>query len=84
VKWPRDLDIRSGAFVLFGFVVIVTFGGLASIAVACRIFRTSCIADSPPALESIRSLVENVIAVLLALMAGGTTRGPPKPPDLPG
>jgi hypothetical protein len=78
VKLPRDVDVRSLAAILFAFVVIITFGGLATIAIMCRVFGTSCIADSPAALDTIKSLVENIVAILLALMAGTAVRPPPK------
>jgi hypothetical protein len=80
VKLPRDVDVRSLAAVLFGFVVVIVFGGIAAVAIACRIFGTSCIADSAGALETVRGLTENIIAILLALMAGTAGRPPKEPP----
>jgi hypothetical protein len=80
VRFPRDVDIRSGAFCLFAFVVIVTFSTLGAVGIACRVFNNpnACFGNSPETLGVIRSWVENMIAVLLALMAGART--PPPPP----
>jgi hypothetical protein len=74
---PRDIDIRSGAFVLFAFVVVLVFSTLSAIGIACRIFgdEAACIAATPEALGTFRGLIENVLAILLALMAGA--RPPP-------
>jgi hypothetical protein len=80
MRLPRDVDVRSLAAILFAFVVVMVFGGLATIAIACRVFGTSCIADSPAALDTIKGLVENIVAILLALMAGTAGR-PPRPPS---
>jgi hypothetical protein len=81
VRLPRDVDIRSGAFVLFAFVVVVTFATFGTISVVCRLNGSSpdCIGNSPESLNVMKGWVENIIAVLLALMAG--TR-PPSPPTL--
>jgi hypothetical protein len=72
VTLPRDLDIRSGAFVLFAFVVVVVFGTLGAVGVACRVFdnATACFGSSPESLAVIKGWVENIISVLLALMVG--------------
>jgi hypothetical protein len=83
VRFPRDLDIRSGAFVLFGFVVVTTFSAIAIVAVACRMRNLSgatelCFSDDPKTMEAIKALIENIVSVLLALMVG--TRPPPLPP----
>jgi hypothetical protein len=79
VRFPRDIDIRSGAFCLFAFVVVVVFSTIAAIGVACRVFgdEAACIAATPEALGTFRSLIENVLAILLALMAGAR----PSPPN---
>jgi hypothetical protein len=80
MRLPRDVDVRSLAAILFAFVVFVVFGGIATVAIACRVFGTSCIADSAAALETVKGLTENIIAILLALMAGTAGRPPPPPP----
>jgi hypothetical protein len=79
VGFPKDIDIRSGAFVLFAFVVVVVFTTIATVGIACRVFgdEAACIAATPEALSTFRSLIENVLAILLALMAGAR---PPSPP----
>jgi hypothetical protein len=76
VHLPRDIDIRSCAFVLFAFVVVVTFGTLAAIGIACRVFgdEAACLAATPEALNVFKGMIENIIAVLLALMAGSRPR----------
>jgi hypothetical protein len=74
VRLPRDVDIRSGAFALFAFVVIITFSGFVVVSVFCRI-AGSCDASSGGLIDTVRGLIENIIAILLALMAGA--RPPP-------
>jgi hypothetical protein len=59
---------------LFAFVVVVTFTGFIVVAVFCRL-ASSCSASSSGLVDTVRTLIENIIAVLLALMAGAR---PPK------
>jgi hypothetical protein len=80
VNLPRDVDIRSLAAILFAFVVVIVFLGIATIGISCRFFGTSCIADNPASVDAIKSLVESIIAILLALMAGTAGRPPPASP----
>lgn len=82
MKLPRDVDVRSLAALLFAFVVVVTFGGIAVLSVLCRVISVAgtCVANSPGALEVLKSLIENIVSILLALMAGTAARGPPPPP----
>jgi hypothetical protein len=75
MQLPRDIDIRSGAFVLFAFVVIVVFGGFIVVSVVCRI-GGGCAASSTGLIETVKGLTENIIGILLALMVGG--RHPPE------
>jgi hypothetical protein len=75
MQLPRDIDIRSCAFVLFAFVVFVIFTGFAVVSVVCRV-SGGCAASSSGLIETVKGLTENIIAVLLALMAGG--RPPPR------
>jgi hypothetical protein len=77
VGFPRDIDIRSGAFVLFAFVVVIIFGGFVLVSVACR-FGVVCGPASTGLIDTIKSLTENIISILLALMVG--TRPPPTTP----
>lgn len=81
MRLPRDVDIRSGAFLLFAFVVVIVFTSLAVISVACRVFgdADACIASgSPEFIGAFTRFIENLISVLLALMVG--TRTPASPP----
>jgi hypothetical protein len=73
---PRDIDIRSCAFLLFAFVVVIVFTALAVIGISCRVFgdQSACLAATPEALSVYKSMIENIIAVLLALMAGTRPR----------
>jgi hypothetical protein len=80
MKLPRDIDIRSGAFVLFAYVVVVTFTGFIVTTTVCRI-TTTCAASSVGLIETVRSLVENIIAILLALMAGARPAALPPPTE---
>jgi hypothetical protein len=75
VQLPRDVDIRSCAFLLFAFVVVVVFTGFVVVSVVCRV-GGGCAASSTGLIETVTGLTENIIAVLLALMAGG--RPPPR------
>jgi hypothetical protein len=77
------VDVRSLAAILFAFVVVVVFGGFVSIAVLCRVTAAACLGSSPVAADTIKSLTENIIAILLALMAGTAGRPPPPPPPPP-
>jgi hypothetical protein len=83
VGFPRDIDIRSGAFVLFAFVVVIVFATFSAIGIACRIFGdgAACLAATPEALGAFRSLIENVLAILLALMAGARPPNGKPPPE---
>jgi hypothetical protein len=85
LRFPRDIDIRSGAFCLFAFVVVVVFATISAIGIACRIFgdEAACIAATPEALGTFRGLIENVLAILLALMAGARPGAPPPPNGKP-
>jgi hypothetical protein len=74
VQLPRDIDIRSCAFVLFAFVVVLVFAGFVVVSVACRV-SGGCAQSSTGLVETVKGLTENIIAVLLALMAGGRSRG---------
>lgn len=78
MQLPRDVDIRSGAFVLFAFVVVVTFTGFVVVGLVCRLSTACEGVSSSGMVEAARSLIENIIAVLLALMAGsaGRRQGP--------
>jgi hypothetical protein len=84
VRFPRDLDIRSGAFCLFAFVVIILFSTFAIAGLWCRLSGnlTACVGNDPATLGTLRSWIENVLAILLALMAGARPPAPPngKPP----
>lgn len=82
MRLPRDVDVRSLAAILFAFVVVLTFSGIALVGLMCRlrgVFGQSatCFADNPAALDAVRSLIENILAILLALMAGSRPSGPP-------
>ncbi|HEY1441387.1 MAG TPA: hypothetical protein VGF65_11225 [Mycobacterium sp.] len=80
MRFPRDIDIRSGAFCLFAFVVVTTFGLLGVIGISCRVMGNQGSCFSPEAISTIRAWVENMIAVLLALMAGSRSPPPGPPP----
>lgn len=82
MRLPRDVDIRSLAAILFAFVVIMVFGGIAVVGVVCRIGgdATLCLGNNPEVLSTFKSLIENIVAILLALMAGTAGRSPPPPP----
>jgi hypothetical protein len=69
MQLPRDVDIRSGAFVLFAFVVVIIFGGFVVTAIVCRI-GGGCAASSSGMIETVKNLTENIIGILLALMVG--------------
>jgi hypothetical protein len=75
VQLPRDVDIRSCAFILFAFVVVLVFSGFIVVSIVCRV-GGGCAASSSGLIETVKGLIENIIAILLALMAGG--RPPPK------
>jgi hypothetical protein len=64
--------------VLFAFVVVVIFSGLAVIGISCRVAgdNTACLAANPEVFATIKALIENIVAILLALMAGSTGRKP--------
>jgi hypothetical protein len=75
MQLPRDIDIRSCAFILFAFVVVLVFSGFIVVSIVCRV-SGGCAASSSGLIETVKGLIENIIAILLALMAGG--RPPPK------
>ena len=85
MRLPRDLDIQSGAFVLFAFVVILSFSLISMTVIGCRVIGKEqfCYANTPEAQATIRDYVKNIIDILLALMAGGARKPPPpEQPDL--
>lgn len=79
MRFPRDIDIRSGAFCLFAFVVVVLFSTFAVASLWCRLSGNvnACVGSDPATLATLRSWIENVLAILLALMAGAR----PTPPN---
>ena len=85
MRLPRDLDIQSGAFVLFAFVVILSFSLISMTVIGCRVFGKEqfCYATTPEAQATIRDYVKNIIDILLALMAGGARKPAPPPPPEP-
>jgi hypothetical protein len=83
MRLPRDVDIRSGAFVLFAFVVVTIFVTFAIASLWCRILGdpASCVGSNPETLATLKSWIENILAILLALMAGSRATPPsPAPP----
>jgi hypothetical protein len=70
MQLPRDVDIRSCAFILFAFVVVLVFTGFIVVSIVCRV-GGGCAASSSGLIETVKGLIENIIAILLALMAGG-------------
>lgn len=81
MRLPRDLDIQSGAFVLFAFVIVLTFSLISMSIIGCRAFGKEQFCYSPEAQAAIKDYVKNIIDILLALMAGGARRPAPPPPD---
>jgi hypothetical protein len=83
MRFPRGIDIQSGAFVLFAFVVVISFVTIGTVIVACRLFglERACFANDPSGLAALKEYVEAIIAILLALMAGARNPPPPVPPE---
>jgi hypothetical protein len=83
MRFPRGIDIQSGAFVLFAFVVLISFATIATVVVTCRVFgiERACFANDPAITPEIKDFVDSIVAILLALMAGARNPAPHAPPE---
>jgi hypothetical protein len=80
---PRDIDIQSGAFVLFAFVIVVSFSVIGTGVIGCRVFDLPHACFTTEAAATVKDYVKGLIDILLALMVGGARRPKPNEPEPP-
>jgi hypothetical protein len=80
---PRDIDIQSGAFLLFAFVIIVSFSVIGTSVIGCRVFDLPHACFGTDTADAVKDYVKGLIDILLALMVGGARRQPKPPPEEP-
>jgi hypothetical protein len=77
---PRDIDIQSGAFLLFAFVIVISFGVIGTSVIGCRVFNLPHACFGTDTADAVKDYVKGLIDILLALMVGGARRQPKPPP----